>query len=508
MRRLRAIHVSGTKGKGSTCAFCESILRHAGLRTGLYTSPHLVEVRERIAIDGAPLSRAAFAAHFWSCWDALQASAHEPVMQPPALAEAVRSGQYSVRPMPAYFRFLTILALRVFLEERVDVAVIETGIGGLYDATNVLDAPAVCGIASLGFDHMAILGYSLPEIAAHKAGIMKRSVPTYIVMQRTIAMRTIAERAIKQDVPLWIVFPLEENAGMLRLGLAGDHQRLNAALAVSLANEWLHRAAHPAAVQPVPSETLPSTTEPVLTAAIVGYPEASSEANTLALSQTVITRNRLFPITAMMRRALESTRWPGRTQVIPSSSQRPFELYLDGAHTAESMLACAHWFHAAVPRDPASRHVLWFGCSPDRDALHLLGPLADMHCNSGLAFDAAVFSPNTGCNTEDNANLMLQQQPSDTLDTVQQWAYLWTELTGSATDAVSEAGAGNGRGAKPDVLVFSSLDMALDWLHEYAAQQRPATVRTLVTGSLHLVGGVLSLLIRRGVLSSEVLFGK
>lgn len=114
-------------------------------------SPHLIEVRERIRIDGRPVSKDLFCKHFWECWDMLHSS---------------EGG------MPAYFRFLTLLAFKMFLAEKVDVAVVEVGLGGRYDATNVID-PAVCGITSLGLEHTDILGSTLSEIAFHKAGIFK-----------------------------------------------------------------------------------------------------------------------------------------------------------------------------------------------------------------------------------------------------------------------------------------------------------------------------------------------
>ncbi|KHJ87024.1 hypothetical protein OESDEN_13209 [Oesophagostomum dentatum] len=116
--RLNVIHVSGTKGKGSTCAFVESILRNVGFRTGLYTSPHLVHARERIRINGKPISETLFAKHFFTVYNKLKKECPED--------------------MPPYFKFLTILSFHVFLQEGVDVAIVEVGIGGEYDATNVV----------------------------------------------------------------------------------------------------------------------------------------------------------------------------------------------------------------------------------------------------------------------------------------------------------------------------------------------------------------------------------
>ena len=146
---LPVIHVSGTKGKGSTCAFTESILRHQGLKTGFYSSPHLVSATERIRINGKPMSQKVFAAYFWKVYNQIGPE------------------------KPAYFKFLTIMAFHVFIEEKVDVALIEVGIGGSYDCTNVVEKPVAVGITLLDYDHTKVLGNTIEEIAWHKAGIMK-----------------------------------------------------------------------------------------------------------------------------------------------------------------------------------------------------------------------------------------------------------------------------------------------------------------------------------------------
>lgn len=152
---LKIIHVAGTKGKGSTCAFCEAILRESGFRTGLFISPHLIDVRERFRVNGLDISEERFLLYFWECWNCLRENVTEDL------------------PMPPLFQFLTILALKIFVCEKVDVAIIEVGLGGKKDSTNVIKEPVVCGIASLGMDHMEILGDTLREIASHKAGILK-----------------------------------------------------------------------------------------------------------------------------------------------------------------------------------------------------------------------------------------------------------------------------------------------------------------------------------------------
>ena len=192
--RLNVIHVTGTKGKGSTCAFTESVLRAHGVRTGLYTSPHLVSVRERIMLAGRPVETEKFVRYFFETWDRIQppgGAFAAPFLYVKRsflpfcliLTCSIRSGSnggapYAVSsddapPLPSYFRFLTLLCFHIFLQEQVDVAILEVGIGGAYDATNVIDRPVVCGITSIGIDHTDVLGDTVESIAWHKAGIIK-----------------------------------------------------------------------------------------------------------------------------------------------------------------------------------------------------------------------------------------------------------------------------------------------------------------------------------------------
>ncbi|XP_067165010.1 folylpolyglutamate synthase, mitochondrial isoform X2 [Apteryx mantelli] len=225
--RLNIIHVTGTKGKGSVCAFAERVLRSYGLKTGFYSSPHLVQVRERIRINGQPISKELFSKYFWLVYNRLEET------KDPARAS-----------MPAYFRFLTIMAFHVFLQEKVDLAVVEVGIGGAYDCTNIIRKPVVCGVSSLGIDHTSILGDTLEKIAWQKGGIFKPGVPAFTVAQPERPLEVLRDRARERACPLYLCPELdafEEGGRALALGLAGDHQRSNAALALQLARAWLQR---------------------------------------------------------------------------------------------------------------------------------------------------------------------------------------------------------------------------------------------------------------------------
>ena len=230
---LSVIHVAGTKGKGSTCAFVEHIARECGVRTGLYTSPHLVDVRERFRIDGVPVSKTVFVKNFW--W----------------LKRNIDAKCRDLGGVPAYFRFLTLLGFRIFAEEKVECCILEVGLGGRLDATNLVRAPVVCGITSLGMDHVEVLGDTLAKIAREKAGIFKPRVPAITSPQPEEAMAALKARATEIEASaLTIAPPLRAYEGdappddgggggggetsekrrlskNIRLGLAGAHQELS-----------------------------------------------------------------------------------------------------------------------------------------------------------------------------------------------------------------------------------------------------------------------------------------
>src|SRR6185437_16157148 len=157
---FKSVHIAGTKGKGSTCAMIASMLEASGYRVGLYTSPHLVDVRERISVNGEMISQAEFA----------RLVKHvEPIIR-------------RMKPTPTYFDVLTALSFKYFEEQKIDIAVIETGLGGRLDSTNVIK-PEVTAITSISKDHMAQLGSTLSRIAEEKAGIFKAGIPAISVVQ-------------------------------------------------------------------------------------------------------------------------------------------------------------------------------------------------------------------------------------------------------------------------------------------------------------------------------------
>ncbi|NBD38995.1 MAG: bifunctional folylpolyglutamate synthase/dihydrofolate synthase [Verrucomicrobia bacterium] len=226
-RKYPVIHVAGTNGKGSTCAMLESIFRAAGYKTGLFTSPHLIYQGERIQVNRRLLDRASIIRYCEK-------------LRPVAEAmEAEEAGYH-----PTFFEFMTGMAFLRFAEEPVDVAIIETGLGGRLDATNVVE-PDVSIITSISLDHTDILGDTLGKIAREKAGIIKPGKPVVMGFLPAEAEAVIAEVAAERGSPLVkVADAVAEDGGHLpQTSLSGDYQRRNAAAAMTAARQLRHRFA-------------------------------------------------------------------------------------------------------------------------------------------------------------------------------------------------------------------------------------------------------------------------
>jgi len=314
-RACRFVHVAGTNGKGSTCAMIESALRAAGVRTGLYTSPHLAEPTERIRINGDQVTAQQFADAF----DIVHAAAER----------LLQSG--AIEHHPTYFETVTAMGFVLFAREGVETAVLEVGMGGRLDATNIV-TPALSVITRIDFDHEAFLGRSIEAIASEKAGILKPGVPAIFAPQRPEAETTLRERAAALASPLssvrdWHAGDCEfdprgsrftarkdgEDPLRVTCPLAGEHQVENALTAVA----------------------------------------------SLRLMGVDI---------SAIERGIAATRWPGRLELISTSP----EIILDGAHNPSGARALVCY----MERFYVDRKIcIIYGAMRDKSVVEMTGVL-------------------------------------------------------------------------------------------------------------------------------------
>jgi dihydrofolate synthase/folylpolyglutamate synthase len=318
--QVRMVHVAGTVGKGSTVAMIASMLEGCGYAVGQYTSPHLVDVRERIAINGQPISRADFA---------------ELMKQ---TAEAVRS----VDSEPSFFDLLTAIAFRYFAEQAVDLAVIETGLGGRLDSTNVI-TPEVSVITQIDHDHTHLLGHKLEQIATEKAGIIKRGVPVLTFEQSEEVDAVLRAKAEEVGAPIHVIGKdIEFSCRFGATSELGPHSRV---CLVSETSQFMHL--------PVP---------------MPGEHQAVNCALALATVDTLKASGFECPEVPMLD-GLKSTRAPGRMELV---WDRP-RILVDGAHNPASVAALMRCVGAHVPYDSM---VCIFGCCEDKDIAGLLAKAA------------------------------------------------------------------------------------------------------------------------------------
>jgi dihydrofolate synthase/folylpolyglutamate synthase len=300
-QKLRFIHVAGTNGKGSTCAMLESIYRAAGLRVGLFTSPHLVSFRERMQINRRLISEP----------DLIQlAQDIQPLLN-----------KFPAENHPTMFEAVTLMALTYFAEQKCDLVIWETGLGGRLDATNIV-TPLASVITNIALDHTQWLGDTLAKIAAEKAGIIKPGVPVVTAENQPEALAVIERMAREKNAPLTQIRNPKSEIRNPKSPLLGEHQKLNAALA--------------RATVEVLQKQIPVSTEQV---------EAG----------------------------LQTVSWPGRLQLIERGGQK---ILLDGAHNA----AGAETLRAALENHFAGRRpVFILGVLADKDwsdICRILAPLA------------------------------------------------------------------------------------------------------------------------------------
>ncbi|XP_021853510.1 folylpolyglutamate synthase isoform X5 [Spinacia oleracea] len=429
-------------------------------------------------------------------------------------------------PMPPLFQFLTLLAFKIFIDEKVDVGIFEVGLGGEKDSTNVIKEPVVCGISSLGMDHLDSLGDTLGKIALHKAGIFKPNVPAFTVPQLPEAMNVISQKAQLLRIPLEVVQPLTRGElNGLQLSLAGDHQFVNASLAVSLCKSWLRHTGN---------------SEKVFTndGCEADMPDA-------------------------FLRGLSSARLPGRAQIVHDAIFRSSDTatgdlvyYLDGAHSPESMDACARWFskmakgdHKSTPLsssksscenglgeavskngftkqekgncDKISKQILLFNCMEVRNPQILLPKLIGTCASSGVHFSGALFVPSISTyNKVVSGYSITSNIPLRNLSWQFNLQRIWEKtvngkdfdldrnsmtecIKNESTDALPPLEFLHGDGYRDfpgdsfrSSAVVPSLSSAIKLLRDCARENPSIRLQVLVTGSLHLVGDVLRLLKR------------
>lgn len=315
-----AIHIAGTKGKGSTAALLDSVLRAAGYRVGLFTSPHLVSFRERVRVDGEPIPEAAIA------------SGVERVR--PAV-EALR-GRPGLSPCTFFETYMGIAALH-FAQVPVDLAIYETGLGGRLDATNLLK-PLVAAITTIGLDHTAVLGDTLDAIAREKAGIAKPDTPLVVAAsQPAEALQAIVEVAAAAGAPVSMAPPV-------------TRQEPPTPAAFTAEGGWR---------PPGDRFLLPGFDAP-LPCPLVGAHQATNIGVVLAVLEHLRAAGYTVADEAVAT-GLATVRWPGRFDV---RAARPW-LVFDCAHNGDSAAALAR----ALPQYlPYERLVLVVGMSDDKDA--------------------------------------------------------------------------------------------------------------------------------------------
>jgi dihydrofolate synthase / folylpolyglutamate synthase len=314
--RLRIVHVAGTNGKGSTCAMIEASLRASGASTGLFTSPHLAEPTERIRISGEPVSAERFAAAF--------DQVHKTVED--LLSKGV------IEYHTTYFETVTAMAFLIFAEERVDWTVLEVGLGGRLDSTNVVE-PELCVITPIDFDHERFLGRSIESIATEKGGIIKPGVPVVFSRQREEAGRVLRECAEKLQAPM-----IESSSWRLeKLELAREGSRFQV--------------------------TEPRTGERLnIECPLAGFHQVEN-------AVTAVTALRALGITGgQIEAGIAATRWPGRLEHVSGNPA----FVLDGAHNpagARSLAAYIERFYGG------ERVRLIYGAMRDKALAEIAGIL-------------------------------------------------------------------------------------------------------------------------------------
>lgn len=338
--RAKIVHVAGTNGKGSVCAFVTSVLERAGISTGLFSSPHLVDIRERFRLNGEMISREAFASCLNRVMDSL---------------ELFRAETGKAEYHPTFFELLFFMGMLWFSDQKAEAIVLETGMGGRLDATNVVRRPAVCVITRIGLDHMEYLGDTKEKIAAEKAGIIKPQVPVVFWDEDPSVSRVIVEKAKKIDAE---TIPVSEEE-------VGFFNFKNKTVDFSMRSgyyEYIRVCLHTPAVYQRQNAALAVRALEVLNGKLMQEPEAAKRITREAIEE-----------------GLSAAHWSGRMEeVLPG-------VLIDGAHNEDGV----HAFLESVRHDGCEgRRSLLFSVVSDKRA----GRMAEQILESGL-FSRIVAAP-------------------------------------------------------------------------------------------------------------------
>lgn len=390
-------------------------------------------MRERIRIDGAPLSEADFAHFFWEVWERLGENPTRKLESTPL--------------RPVYFRFMTILALHAFISLNASATILEVGIGGLYDSTNIVPEPVVTGVSALGIDHTFVLGNTLEQIAFQKGGIFKRGAPAFTVEQPQNALRVLEECAQRAKSSSFTVVPTA-TAGDVPLGLPGAHQRSNAALALAMVRSFC-------------ASRVGATLYPG------AYASLQSPDDTLSPSAV---------------RGLSQAFWPGRCQTVPTSGPT---YYLDGAHTIESIQFAIRWFMEQTK--DGSRGII-FNCTSGRSADSLLSAMINEIKKSShdprTFFSLVTFCTNntyaSGGSASDLLSRAIDTHDLEAMTLQRELLASWSILLNIPGNELNVESNGN------RAQVLPSIEHAMTFMHQRNVDH------VFVCGSLHLVGGVMA----------------
>lgn len=327
---IPTVHIAGTKGKGSTAAMITSVLTAAGYKVGLFTSPHIHEFRERIRIGLTPISKNTFGAYYEKVNHQIrQMESHTP------------------NDIATVFETLVAMAFTVFHEEKVDFQVIETGLGGRLDATNIISAPVVSVITSLSLDHTKILGDSIEEIAHEKSGIIKPSIPVVCAPQQSQAMSVLEQRC--KETLSHMITPYN------------SHE-------IKVIDQSLECQTF---------QILNGQDNPVYQTPLLGSHQIENAV--VSLSAIDIIRERGLPISQEATyRGLAEVDWPGRFQVLTTAPL----VITDGAHNVDSAMRL---------RETVAEYIsdyditLVFGCGSDKDAQNIIKELSLIHPKTIIA---------------------------------------------------------------------------------------------------------------------------